>query len=61
MESLLSSQCTWSQNLDLQSLCNARLDLEDKIIERKNGQVRYTGEGKSSLLSMHMITDDKKK
>jgi hypothetical protein len=47
-------------HVDLQSLCNARLDLEDKILKRKNGQVRYTGEGKSSFLSMHMITDEKK-
>jgi len=48
-------------HVDQQRLCNARLDLEDKILERKNGHVRYTGEGKSSFLSMHMITDEKKK
>jgi hypothetical protein len=47
-------------HVDQQRLCNARLDLEDKILERKNGHVRYTGEGKSSFLSMHMITDEKK-
>ena len=44
-------------HVDLQRLCNDRLDLDDEMMKRKNDQVKYKGDGKSSFLSMHMITE----